>query len=261
MKDFLYNLYQNDNFTLYLTIALVVLVVLFVIVLIFGKKDQKLEETKRLQKIELEGFKEENKEPEKIEVPVKEDVPEPSVEEVKEEVAPVEDNTEEVTVTTFEPEVKEDEPVVEEKDDTIVFTKDDKPLFEAVEDEVPLNIPDFGFDELESNLNSLEDIKKEFNNIELPDKVEVKEEEPILTESKPNTEVFSSVFVNNSDIPTNNEESKVSLFSIEDDEEDTIELPTLKVEKKEESVAPLTDHEEEKPFNFDDISGETYDIK
>ena len=256
MKDFLYNLYQNDNFTLYLTIALVVLVVLFVIVLIFGKKDQKLEETKRLQKIELEGFKEENKEPEKIEVPVKEDVPEPPIE----EVALVEDNTEEVTVTTFEPEVKEVEPTLEEKDDTIVFTKDDKPLFEAVEDEVPLNIPDFGFDELESNLTSLEDIKKEFNDIEVPSTEEVKEE-PILTESKPNTEVFSSVFVNNSDIPTNNEESKVSLFSIEDDEEDTIELPTLKVEKKEESVAPLTDHEEEKPFNFDDISGETYDIK
>lgn len=257
MKDFLYNLYQNDNFTLYLTIALVVLVVLFVIVLIFGKKDQKLEETKRLQKIELEGFKEENKEPEKIEVPVKEDVPEPSVE----EVTPSENNTEEVTVTTFEPEVKEEEPKSEEKDDTIVFMKDDKPLFEAVEDEVPLNIPDFGFDELESNLNSLEDIKKEFNDIELPTREEVNVEEPVLAETKPNTEVFSSVFVNNSDIPTNNEESKVSLFSIEDDEEDTIELPTLKVEKKEESVAPLTDHEEEKPFSFDDISGETYDIK
>ena len=261
MKDFLYNLYQNDNFTLYLTIALVVLVVLFVIVFIFGKKDQKLEETKRLQKIELEGFKEENKEPEKVEVPVKEDVPAPVVEETKEEVvAPVKNDTEEVTVTTFEPEVKEEIPVVEEKDDTIVFMKDDKPLFEAVEDDVPLNIPDFGFDELESNLSSLEDIKKEFNDIEVPTREEVKEE-PVLTENKPNTEVFSSVFVNNSDIPTNNEESKVSLFSIKDDEEDTIELPTLKVEKKEENVAPIVNHEEEKPFSFDDISGETYDIK
>ena len=261
MKDFLYNLYQNDNFTLYLTIALVVLVVLFVIVLIFGKKDQKLEETKRLQKIELEGFKEENKEPEKVEVPAKEDVPAPVVEETKEEVvAPVKNDTEEVTVTTFEPEVKEEIPVVEEKDDTIVFMKDDKPLFEAVEDDVPLNIPDFGFDELESNLSSLEDIKKEFNDIEVPSTEEVKEE-PVLTENKPNTEVFSSVFVNNSDIPTNNEESKVSLFSIKDDEEDTIELPTLKVEKKEENVAPIVNHEEEKPFSFDDISGETYDIK
>ena len=261
MKDFLYNLYQNDNFTLYLTIALVVLVVLFVIVLIFGKKDQKLEETKRLQKIELEGFKEENKEPEKVEVPVKEDVPAPVVEETKEEVvAPVKNDTEEVTVTTFEPEVKEEIPKKKKKDDTIVFMKDDKPLFEAVEDDVPLNIPDFGFDELESNLSSLEDIKKEFNDIEVPSTEEVKEE-PVLTENKPNTEVFSSVFVNNSDIPTNNEESKVSLFSIKDDEEDTIELPTLKVEKKEENVAPIVNHEEEKPFSFDDISGETYDIK
>ena len=54
MMDFIYELYKNDNFTLYLTIALVVLIILFVIVFFFGKKDHKLEETKRLQKIDLE---------------------------------------------------------------------------------------------------------------------------------------------------------------------------------------------------------------
>ena len=47
MMDFIYDLYQNDNFVLYLTIALVILVILFVVVLFFGKKDQKLEETKK----------------------------------------------------------------------------------------------------------------------------------------------------------------------------------------------------------------------
>ena len=80
MMDFIYDLYQNDNFVLYLTIALVILVILFVVVLFFGKKDQKLEETKRLQKIELDNaFKEEKELPEKIEVDVKND-------DVKEEV-------------------------------------------------------------------------------------------------------------------------------------------------------------------------------
>ena len=59
--NFIYELYKNDNFTTYLLIALVVLVVLFIVVLIFGKKDQKLEETKRLQKIDVDAFKEETK--------------------------------------------------------------------------------------------------------------------------------------------------------------------------------------------------------
>ena len=86
MMDFIYELYQNDNFVLYLTIALVILIVLFVLVLIFGKRDQKLEETKRLQKIDIDAFKEEKKEETKLEVapePNKEEnvIPEATVEE------------------------------------------------------------------------------------------------------------------------------------------------------------------------------------
>ena len=46
MKDFIYGLYQNDNFTLILVIALVILIIAFVLVWFLGKKDQKLEETK-----------------------------------------------------------------------------------------------------------------------------------------------------------------------------------------------------------------------
>ena len=88
MMDFIYELYQNDNFVLYLTIALVILIILFVLVLIFGKRDQKLEETKRLQKIDVDAFKEEQpKEEVKVEVPTPE---------IKEEVKPVEVNSEDV---------------------------------------------------------------------------------------------------------------------------------------------------------------------
>ena len=62
MVDFIYELYQNDNFVLYLTISLVILIILFVLVLIFGKHDQKLEETRKLQKIEVDNaFKEEKR--------------------------------------------------------------------------------------------------------------------------------------------------------------------------------------------------------
>ena len=47
LKDFILKMYSNDNFTLYLTIALVVLIILFFIVLFFGKKDKKLQETQK----------------------------------------------------------------------------------------------------------------------------------------------------------------------------------------------------------------------
>ena len=59
MMDFIYELYKSDNFVMILSIVLVVLVLLFVLVFIFGKKDQKLEETKRLQKLEMDTFKKE----------------------------------------------------------------------------------------------------------------------------------------------------------------------------------------------------------
>ena len=101
MKDFIYGLYQNDNFTLILVIALVVLIIAFVLVYFFGKKDQKLEETKRLQKIELDAFKKVEEKPEKVEV---------TKEEVKENVPEV---SNEVTVTEFVPEEKEESEEIE----------------------------------------------------------------------------------------------------------------------------------------------------
>ena len=70
----------------------------------------------------------------------------------------------------------------------------------------------------------------------------MKKEEPVVEEVK-------------EEIKTE-EKPKVNLFSIQDDEEE-IELPPLKSteEKKEETK------EEVKTFSFDDISGETYNIK
>lgn len=251
MKDFIYGLYQNDNFTLILVIALVVLIIAFVVVYFFGKKDQKLEETKRLQKIELDAFKQEENVPEKVEVK----------EELKKEDEVKETINEDVNVTEFIPDVKEE--IEEEVNIPLKKEEEVKPLFkDHEEEEKPISINELSSDledeKLENDLSSLESIKKEFNSINIP---EVKEEieKPVF---KPSPQIFSSVFVDKKEenIVSNNEEEHVTeikkeqkpidakLFSIIDDEdEEDIELPSLK--------------NEEVTNDLDKINGEVYNLK
>lgn len=251
MKDFIYGLYQNDNFTLILVIALVVLIIAFVVVYFFGKKDQKLEETKRLQKIELDAFKQEEKVPEKVEVK----------EELKKEDEVKETINEDVNVTEFIPDVKEE--IEEEVNISLKKEENVRPLFkDHEEEEKPISInelsSDFEDEKLENDLSSLESIKNEFNSINIP---EVKEEmeKPVF---KPSPQIFSSVFVDKKEenIISNNEEEHVTeikkeqkpidakLFSIIDDEdEEDIELPSLK--------------NEEVTNDLDKINGEVYNLK
>lgn len=251
MKDFIYGLYQNDNFTLILVIALVVLIIAFVVVYFFGKKDQKLEETKRLQKIELDAFKQEEKVPEKVEVK----------EELKKEDEVKETIDEDVNVTEFIPDVKEE--IEEEVNIPLKKEEEVKLLFkDHEEEEKPISINELSSDledeKLESDLSSLESIKNEFNSINIP---EVKEEieKPVF---KPSPQIFSSVFVDKKEenIVSNNEEEHVTeikkeqkpmdakLFSIIDDEdEEDIELPSLK--------------NEEVTNDLDKINGEVYNLK
>lgn len=251
MKDFIYGLYQNDNFTLILVIALVVLIIAFVVVYFFGKKDQKLEETKRLQKIELDAFKQEENVPEKVEVK----------EELKKEDEVKETINEDVNVTEFIPDVKEE--IEEEVNIPLKKEEEVKPLFkDHEEEEKPISINELSSnledEKLENDLSSLESIKNEFNSINIP---EVKEEmeKPVF---KPSPQIFSSVFVDKKEenIVSNNEEEHVTeikkeqkpmdakLFSIIDDEdEEDIELPSLK--------------NEEVTNNLDKINGEVYNLK
>lgn len=251
MKDFIYGLYQNDNFTLILVIALVVLIIAFVVVYFFGKKDQKLEETKRLQKIELDAFKQEEKVPEKVEVK----------EELKKEDEVKETINEDVNVTEFIPDVKEE--IEEEVNIPLKKEEEVKPLFkDHEEEEKPISINELSSDledeKLENDLSSLESIKNEFNSMNIP---EVKEEieKPVF---KPSPQIFSSVFVDKKEenIVSNNEEEHVTeikkeqkpmdakLFSIIDDEdEEDIELPSLK--------------NEEVTNDLDKINGEVYNLK
>ena len=188
MKDFIYELYQNDNFTLYLTIALVILIVLFVIVFFFGKKDEKLEETKRLQKIELDTFKKEEEAPAKLEVK------EETKPQEKEEIKPIETVNEEVTVTEFKPSFEDTDEEIELPKEN-VEVKVSKPLFsDHEEEESPISIselPEIKLDEkdeqLESGLSNLEAIKNEFDKIDIP---EVKEEPKEANYTSPDPENF-----------------------------------------------------------------------
>ena len=233
MKDFIYGLYQNDNFTLILVIALVVLIIAFVVVYFFGKKDQKLEETKRLQKIELDAFKQEEKVPEKVEVK----------EELKKEDEEKETINEDVNVTEFIPDVKEE--IEEEVNIPLKKEEEVKPLFkDHEEEEKPISINELSSDledeKLENDLSSLESIKNEFNSVNIP---EVKEEmeKPVL---KPSPQIFSSVLVDKKE----QKPMDAKLFSIIDDEdEEDIELPSLK--------------NEEVTSDLDKINGEVYNLK
>ncbi len=258
MKDFIYELYQNDNFTLWLTIALVVLIILFVIVFFFGKKDEKLEETKRLQKIEIDSFKKKEETPTKLEVEQK-----PEEIKTEPEVKEAPKVNEEVTVTEFTPIIKEDEDEIELPKQAPAV----KPIFKDHEEEespisineLPLLAQDDKDKELEGKLNSLEAIKNEFDSIDIPKAKE--EEKPIF---KPSPQIFSSVFVNKEETVTKLEPEKEeepnktsNIFIIEDDEEN-MELPAL---KKEETKPLINDEKKESQGLFNDVSGEVYELK
>ena len=200
--EFIKNLYNSDNFTLYLTIALIVLVILFFVVLIFGKKDQ-LEETKRLQKIETDdAFKKEEKEPVKVEV-----------KEEKEE-------EKKVHIIVFEPDKSNSKSLPKEEEEDLV-------LPEASLDEISLSIAE--------GINNLENIKKEFSSIEIPEIDNKEEKEKEFTPS----EVFSSVYVKDEPKVTVEEPKKIEkpiLINQEnnanDEDDDEFALPELASDDK-----------------------------
>lgn len=297
MKDFILNLYNNEHFVLYLTIALVVLVVLFVIVLFLGRKDKKLQETKRLEKLNVKDTFKEEKNENKIEVKEHQE----NLEKEENIVPNMEGVMEEETMNTSKENIedKHDEIQNDEEPTIVLPVVDDVPTVEPVAPVVPdapkeivednnvtmtevnpqvsepskeqeendsneVEIQNLNFDEinnsLEKELTELENLKKQFNDIELPDsnlkevvsstKIKVneepkEEEKDEVKPFQPRPQVFSSVFVDKS--------------------EDEFELPTL---KKNEEVPKEEKKEEKKPieefntsaFRFDEINGETYNL-
>jgi len=229
MMDFIYKLYDYDNFTLYLTIILVVLIVLFVLVLIFGKKDKALEETRRLQKIELEeskkAFKEEEKEPVKLETPKEKT---PLFDFVDEEESKLIE-PKEVNMTIYSPEAGKNIPKASEEDDIIL------PLVEEEKEDFSFSDLDEITADLAKDLENLKSIKDEFSNISIPEEInDKKEKEESKSEAKvfQPSGVFSSVFVgkdtDTKEIPTVTVPVKEENKKIAEDEEDDFELPLLK---------------------------------
>ena len=267
MEEFLTKLYSYEYFSLYLIGAIVVLIILFFIILFFGKKDQKereIEATKKLMKIDESLITEQpvsnNSENEQqslendtIIVPTIDTF---SEEEQNNEV-PTEISAPEINNSEF-PEV-DDTPIVNLNEtnafkeehtevdlgiqpdnfEPVLFNEEEKPLVvdePVVQNEEPelpnnfepsneINVPEFNYEEIIKNVEQV--IKDDHEEV------------------KKGPEVFSSVYV-----PEKNNEV------VKQDSDDEIELPTLKKDIKENSEIPQINS-----FNFDEISGETYDIK
>ena len=289
MNEFMSKMYSYDNFGIYLICAIVILVILFFVILFFGKKDKnnrELEETKRLEKLDLDLFKEDSKE-EKLETKEDSEVTPITNDITEEPILPIVDNSPEVPhiEDSLVPEVptKENKDILEP-----INLNSNEPILEK-EEEKPLE-----FNNLFSSGVLEEEISKEVNidrpsspveeptnndNIELPEIPEFKEEEIKLdidhilnnenpneplektTEPEKNVQVFSSVYV-----PLKEEETEEvkSESNVEDtDDEDEFDLPQLKSSEDKKEEKPVEEEVKAEPFNtvnIDSISGESYEI-
>ena len=249
--DFLESLYSIENFGIYLFVIIGILVILFLVVLFFGKKDQKkrkeLEEKLEQTKVSSTDAFKEVSEPTNVEVPVTPTEP------VNMEVKPVEPVSEETPITTnavlnsdiSEPEVPKitDMPTEEPKKE---FD------FDALADAISKELADL------EKASSVEEQPKE-EPIELP-KVDVEpvhlsavepEDIPVSTpkeevKSKPvMPSVFSSVYVNRE-----KEEPKVTpAVKPEIDLPKKMDLPK-KADEKVEEIKPVLEETKDDDIIF-----------
>ncbi len=271
VEKILNKLYSYEYFGLWLMISIIVLIILFVVVLFLGKKDKKkreIEETNRLQQLNVENtFKEETK-PQELEV----NVPSENKEELAPTIAvteqPIEQNIEMLeapTINNVEEPVKE-APVINEVQEEI------KPIL-TLEEEQPINL----------SIPASPVISEPVVNVAAPIKEEVKQPnndlEPLIDEDIMSSEMEVPEF--NLDSIINDlkdeimssenkeeetetkeevqEEVKEKEVVVEDPTEDDFDLPTLKKDvqedKEEDLVIPKI-----KDYNINDIFGESYDI-
>lgn len=228
MKDFLLNLYSNDNFVLYLTVSLCVLIMLFVIVFVFGKNEpKKKKEVKTSNKPVTDTFKEEEK-TDKIEIK-KDKLDDKEEKMIEHEQIPILPNTEEKEdiVSVYEP-MELTNPLVnntpEEKTEDVDFQK---------------------------KLSEFRKLQEEYNKLKLEDdnnRSRVVEQTPYQAKATP-VQVKEEV-----------PEKNISIDIKIDDEED-FDMPVLKNKTEEEvkTAAPL-EQNNDKPKTFDELFGETYNI-
>ncbi len=229
MQDFFNKLYGIENFTTYLIIAIAVLVILFLLILFLGKKDQKLEETKKLQKLSKDTFKEESK---KVALDVRKenvDILLPPVNNNVTEPIKVDEDIEPTSVLPNLNDIKEELKVTE--------VEESKPILEPVEkEEIKIEQP-------KENIVETNNDSSTFNFDEVVNQLGV-EDEVVEKPKFENTQIFSSVFVEKKDEP------KIIDIPLKKEENKDIELPKLKEETKEPTE-----------FSLDSLTGESYDIK
>lgn len=228
MQNLLNDIYSIDNIITYIIMAIVALVILFVIILIFGKKDQKLEETKRLElmnknlddKKDEDAFKQEN------------------VEGVKLEKEQIHEKYPDILLPSSNQSEKENTDVIKEV----------QPLQEKIEkDEEPtISIP---FEKLNETpiLKKKEEIPLIINKEQETSKIDEKQEieiveEPISVELKEFTPPKEEMPVQNINIIDKGEESEfIQLDSLETKKED-LQMPEIKlddIEIKTEEKKPI----------------------
>lgn len=231
MKEFIINLYKNEMFPVYLGIAIIVLLIAFIVVYFWGKKDQKIiEETQRLNLEKLKKESTESNDKKQI-VEKKEELPKNTVAaqnvvapkntivsesyKASEKAKPEMEPTPVPVVPVPQPE-KEKIVIPEVQENVIKTSKvqnvipNEEITIETKKDTVKeVNVDNFSniADDIEKNLKDLEELTKK--NIEK--KQEVKKEE-----TKAINNIYSSVYVN--------EEEKEDSY----DETMNIELPKLK---------------------------------
>lgn len=292
MQNLLNNIYSIDNIITYIIIAIVALVILFVIILIFGKKDQKLEETKRLElmnkeleKTSTNAFKEEKEQPIKLESEdIKEKYPEillpPTNNEVSNTKEPIKevslnDDTEPVSEPTVSIpfEAINDTPILKKQEEKpLIFVNE--PVNEESKKEITIEEP--------KTVNVVEFAPKEepkaplISVIDDEPKEQVKEEIPEFNFDEIKPEINKAVEPKKehyerqstgyegtlprpqifSSVYVEKKEETPELIEIKDEpkeqDEDDFELPQLKT--KEEKPQP------EPTFSFESLNGEEYKI-
>lgn len=222
LDKFLTTLYSYEYFSTYLIVSIIVLVILFIVILFCGKKDQKereIEATKKLIKINEEQ--------------VKEQIGSDQVKEV---------NNEMVNVNNLESNPVQNVSVSEpDLNDTII---------------VP-NISDINVSEIPSNNNEVkEDVLPVININELDnnDVIEPVSEQSVNTfkeENNINKVEFEPVKVPDFNFETLNEDTNKAIF--EKEEEKPFEFPSFESPIEEVKVENNDVLKDVPAFNFDDI--------
>ena len=208
MKEFLESLYEIENFGIYLFVVIGVLVVLFLLVLFFGKKsaDERLEEFEEKENDNVNAFK-------TIENEVALDTPKVS-KTVDEEVKPS-FNYEEDIVSENDTPINEEH---EEHEETINNQVENKEFdFETLANEINKELESIDNDK--KVVNEVKPVIEEHD--ELINVFKDSNQEPKKEESKsvPRPTVFSSVYVNR------NNDNNISNNTTPKKEEDRV-LPT-----------------------------------